>query len=483
MFFLSNSLPFLLEYKNIIFYICLISLLKCSTINNISYIRIPFYPKYDNKSSLSSFYYNDIYSKITIGSNNQQIELKIQLNSFPLYLSDKKSVSQNFIPYIPQNSITYNSLSKLLFYDIDFMSGTVSTENFEINSTKINLKFILAEQMSYSATIIPPGSIGFGISPPSSYREKNINFIEQLKRNNVISDYSASFLFNKDDGGEIIIGEDLDRINNKFSLDKIIIKSGTNDKQLDWGFNFKEIELINNSTNMSCYCNDNALLDFSHEYIISSIAFSYSIQNIFFNDLIKEKKCFIEEIKNSNYYNYLYRIIKCENTESINNFIINNFPLIRFTIKDINSLALNFTYEDLFFIKDDYIYFKMILYYFENENDYNINIELCKRNQWVFGKIFFKKYNITLNKDKKIIAFYFDHNNENGEINIKNKYENRNKTRLLIIIWILVLFIFILGFILFHFIRKNFLLQNKIYNKNRKNILVNEMEYFPNYDE
>ncbi len=104
----------------------------------------------------------------------------------------------------------------------------------------------------------------------------------------------------------------------------------------------------------------------------------------------------------------------------------------------------------------------------------------------MFGKLFFKKYNITLNKDKKIIMFYFGDNNkiyEDDETNIINKNENINKTKLQIIIWILVLFLIVLGFILFHFIRKNFLLQNKIYNKNRKNVLVNEMEYFPQYNE
>ena len=101
------------KYKKIFLYVLSIS--KCTIINNISFITIPFYTKYGNKSSISSFYYNDIYSKIIIGSNKQQIELKIQLNSFPLYLVEKKSVSKNFIPYIPQNSTTYNSFSKTLF--------------------------------------------------------------------------------------------------------------------------------------------------------------------------------------------------------------------------------------------------------------------------------------------------------------------------------------------------------------------------------
>ena len=108
--------------------------------------------------------------------------------------------------------------------------------------------------------------------------------------------------------------------------------------QLDWGFMLKDIELIQNNTNisLSCFCNDDVILDFSHEYIISTLAFSYFIKRIFFNELIQEKKCIIEEINNINYYNNLYKIIKYEKTDNINNYIINNFPIIKFIIKDFN---------------------------------------------------------------------------------------------------------------------------------------------------
>ena len=144
----------------------------------------------------------------------------------------------------------------------------------------------------------------------------------------------------KDDFGEILIGEGLDEIKKDYkNKNKIIIKSGTNERQIDWGFMFKDIELINNSNSnnnsnysKSCFCNDDAILDFSHEFLIATKAFSYSIKKIFFNELIQEKKCIIEEIKNINFYNYNYRIIKCD--KSIKEYIIQNFPIIKFTIKE-----------------------------------------------------------------------------------------------------------------------------------------------------
>ena len=140
---------------------------------NTSFIIIPFYSIYEKSSSIDDYYYSDLYSKFEIGSNNQQIEMKLQLNSFPLYLTEKKSVSKNFQPYISHESNTYNRILKLLFYDKDFISGITSTDYFTLNPTKVkmNFKFILAEQMTFYP-VIPPGSIGFRISPLSSYREK-----------------------------------------------------------------------------------------------------------------------------------------------------------------------------------------------------------------------------------------------------------------------------------------------------------------------
>ena len=482
----SNYLTLSITYT--IIFLSSIPLSKSSNLNNISYIIIPFYTKHENESLLSSYYYNDMYSKLKIGSNNQQIEMKLQLNSFPLYLVDKKSVSKNYTPYIQQDSTTYVPYNKSFFFDKDFISGITSKDKFIINSKKVDLRFILVDQMSYSPTI-PPGSIGFGPSPSTSNKVKNINFIEQLKGNNIISDYSLSFYFNKnnkkDDFGEIFIGVDLDEIKSDFkNKNKIIIKSGTNERHIDWGFMFKDVELINNNANTnytkSCFCNDDAILDFSHEFLIATKAFSYSIKKIFFNELIQEKKCQIEEIKNK-FYNYNYRIIKCD--KNIKEYIIINFPIIKFTIKDFNHLSLNFTHNDLFFTQNDYLYFKIILYNIENENDYQINLDLCQSDRWIFGKLFFKKYNITLNMDKKAIIFYFDNNNKENKKEIIYKNENRINNKNRIIIWILILFLCIFGFILFHFIRKNFLLKKKIYNKNRKNVLINEMEYFPHVDE
>ena len=68
----------------------------------------------------------------------------------------------------------------LIFYIQDFISGITSNDLFTINSKKISLKFILAEQMSYFPAI-PPGSIGLGVSPSSANMKKIIPFIDQLK--------------------------------------------------------------------------------------------------------------------------------------------------------------------------------------------------------------------------------------------------------------------------------------------------------------
>ena len=461
--------------------ITLINITKCLDFKNNSYIILPIYTKSENKSSIVSSYYKEIYTKIDIGSNNQQIEMKVQLNNYPLYLVEEKSVSDLFQSYIPKNSKSYSSIIESFFYDKDFKSGIISEEYFRINSTKIKIcfRFILAQQISYFP-IIPPGSIGLGISPPSSIKVKNINFIDQLRTNSIISDYSFSFIFNEKDSDKIIIGSDLDKITKGFeNSEKIIIKAGTNERQIDWGFSLKDVELIINSTNtnVSCFCNDNAIFDLSNEFIISTYIFSSFIKKYFFNKLLDENICVIEEINNVNYFSSLYRIIKCD--KSANKYIMQNFPIIKFVIKDINYFSFNFTYQDLFFFKNEYIYFKIIIYHIEN--DLIIDKSLYTKNRWIFGKLFFKKYNISLNQDKKIIIFYIN-NKDKKEDNKIYKSENSNKSKFEVIIWILILILFIMGLCLFHFIKKNFWLTKRINNKNRKNFLVNEMEYFTQYD-
>ena len=63
---------------------------------------------------------------------------------------------------------------------------------------------------------------------------------------------------------------------------------------------------------------------------------------------------------------------------------------------ELNSI-FEFSYKDLFFYKDNYIYF-LILFQ--------------KENYWAFGELFLAKYFLVFNHDQKILAFYQNYENK-----------------------------------------------------------------------
>ena len=109
---------------------------------------------------------------------------------------------------------------------------------------------------------------------------------------------------------------------------------------------------------------------------------------------------------------------------------IKKFPTLYFKSSELE-YVFELTYEDLFAINNDKIYFMVI---------FRIREAL-----FTFGKLFFKKYFFTFSYDNKIIGFYNDkilpkptHNN--SETNLINKI-------IITILFIIFIFVFFIGFI------------------------------------
>ena len=80
-----------------------------------------------------------------------------------------------------------------------------------VNTCKINYCEVLTE----------PGILGFLIK--EKYDEINVtklNFINQLKQKDLISNYYFNFHFNSENSGNIIIGEKPDQYDTKYNSDK-----------------------------------------------------------------------------------------------------------------------------------------------------------------------------------------------------------------------------------------------------------------------
>ncbi len=64
-------------------------------------LEIPFESKktrnYKSNKSLSEFYDINLYTKIEIGSNNQQLEIPIKLNKFLTYITSSQNINLNCV--------------------------------------------------------------------------------------------------------------------------------------------------------------------------------------------------------------------------------------------------------------------------------------------------------------------------------------------------------------------------------------------------
>ena len=150
-----------------------------------------------------------------------------------------------------------------------------------------------------------------------------------------------------------------------------------------------------------------------------------NIENDFFNELYNRSICIKEKIWSQR--NGIYWVISCDKNYYNE---IKKFPTLYFKSSELE-YVFELTYEDLFAINNDKIFFMVIFRHREA--------------MFTFGKLFFKKYFFTFSYDNKIIGFY------NDKIRVQSPHINKetNLTNKIIITFLCILFIiaFFIGFI------------------------------------
>ena len=274
-----------------------------------------------------------------------------------------------------------------------------------VNTCKINYCEVLTE----------PGILGFLIK--EKYDEINVtklNFINQLKQKDLISNYYFNFHFNSENSGNIIIGEKPDEYDTKYNSDKYNYFSSKifmvgND--IDWRLIFDKILYGENELN-----NQKSII-FRIEFgmIVGDYPWQKTLENVFFNKLINESKCFKETTtEKENYLMYYY----CNNNTDLSGFK----PFTFF----INDFTDNFTLT-----KDDL---------FTKEGDKYIFLMVFGKYDLIFGYPFLKKYNMIFNQDLKTIGIYTKKEGNNSKNSFKIYYII---IIILAIILMLLIFIFI----------------------------------------
>ena len=176
----------------------------------------------------------------------------------------------------------------------------------------------------------------------------------------------------------------------------------------------------------------------------------------YFNNLIKQGKCFESKLYKTEYtyYGYYY----CDKNK-ITNEEIKKFPTIYF--KHIFfSKVFELNADDLFETFGDIIIFKMV---FDTST------------HWMLGQIFLSKYMFSFNTDNKKIYFYNKNIkiDENG--NIEPELNNKNKYLILQIILIIICVIVfgIIGFFIGKCIYKRKIVAHELKEMEEDNFIEN----------
>ena len=380
---------------------------------------------------------NDIYTNFDIGTPNQEIPISIKLQTYAFYIVSSES-KISLKTFSSNDSKTFystnNVIRNLMNEDFNFAFFSSDIINFSNINKKNNFSFFLVKNTS-NTEICEGGGIGLNIKPKSPNIEK-INFINELKEQNLISSYAFSIKYKNEKEGELIIGKkpheyDNERYKNEyFHFANIPIYS----YDFQWGLYFDKVQYGNIDLNKRI----NQVLIFEIELgvIISNSEYKNFIQKNFFEKYINEKKCFIGTFGKEG-YKYFY----CN--ENVDITLMQN---LSFYNQDLN-YTFELNYKDLF-------------YNFDGKNYYLVVFPWYLGVQWRMGLPFFKKYQLIFDSEKKIIGVY--ERILEKKSNIFKFWKNN----------LIIFLIFVIAFLIFYIIRN-------IKNKSRK-IRANELN--ENYD-
>ena len=393
---------------------------------------------------MKTLFYNQIYVNIKVGAAKKEIPFYLYLQQYPLVIQSS-NVEEKQVKgiYNESESNTYEKIGKMDSFIVDDMSyAFLSKDNFYFNNDNIEslIPFYLSVENYERTHITEGGKMGFKLFSTSAHSEDS-NFINNLKKNKIISSYLFSIIYDTktfdEDTGKLFIGaypHILDE--NHYTEDNFISDEANSIRDnIEWNFNFDEIKVNNKIVDK----NANSYFYIEIGFIIGKKEYfdyikSLDIWNEYFNN---NKKCHeahfkIDDLESNDIspkLNDEFTVYYCYKDVDIDKL---NFGDISFVKKNKNC-SLDFSNNDLWMEKNGYKYFLVIQNQFYNDN-------------WYLGKPFFKKYPMVFDSDSKIIGLYtktIENNNNNY-----SKTENSTSSTLIYIIIIVGLVIIVIGLII-----------------------------------
>ena len=441
---------------------------------------------YDKYEFIEKLYERNLYTTIKIGEPEYEMRTIFSMQNEYFALIPNKYTNSNFsyTNYNYTKSKTFKNISCLNEYYFESRKDSLVQEKYilqKFNSKNSKISECILEDFN---TIFGVNEkyknneyyLNLGLKIIMVYKnleKRNYNFIYQLKERKIIDNYywsiffeqgknqNGKFIFNPEQlfnaKGKIIIGD----LPNNYQPDKYhksqLLTTYSYDKDLinNWGLDFNSIYHYNKKNLIVKDMLYSIYFDINNYLVQGSQDYYLQIKSEFFSEYISKKICNI-------YVGNGFESIYCIKSE---NFTIKNleeFPTLYFQNNELQFI-FEFTYEDLFVEKDDKYWFLITFpTYYDVE-------------EWYFGIIFLRKYQLVFNPDAKTISFYNPKLPiEEDDNNSKHINNNKNNSKLIIIIVIVI----ILGFI---FIGLGIYLGKIIYinkkNKKRFNELEDNFDY------
>ena len=414
-------------------------------------VVIPFRHYNSNSDSfIQNNLENSIYTELKVGTYNNNPDSK----SLILFINLQKSIlSIKNLNICPSNSF-YNKNESLSFQYINGLSQDSFYFYKDIQLSKEekfdNIVFKYQETNEKNNFC---GNIGLNMINGIE-NEKN-NLIYNLKKNNYINNYFVSFSFSEKKAfdnyenleGEIIIGELPHEYNkDKYSENNLKQDLVTIELVKSYHFIFDKIYVgLNNKEKIILEDKDKkdesllkVYLEISYGLISGPDLYQIYIEQNFFNKSEISNIC----QKTKDYGRTMdYDIYVC-NKDIESKFYL--FPELIF-YKQNHNFNFTFNYEDLFMLKNNKYYFKVIF--------------IGGLKNWRFGLPFFLKYQLVFNQDTKQIGFYTD---------CITKEEDKSKIN--IWIWI-VIPIAVLGIVV-----ATVFISKKLFGNNNRRKKANELD-------